>query len=337
MSDPSFILSLYPPDCRPTRIEPLHNAGGMSGAQFWRVLAPRGTLILRRWPREHPAPERLRFLHAVLLHAVQRDITFLPVPIRATSSETFIEHAGHMWELSPWMPGTADYEKTASAEKLRAAMQALARFHIATGDFQPARCAPSPAIERRLKMLQELQSGGLGELSHAVNDTVWTDLAPLAGKFLAALPTAIPRAIAQLALLKDVPFSLQPCLRDIWHDHVLFSGNDVTGIIDFGAMNVDTPACDIARLLGSLVGDDAPGWQAGISAYSAVRSLMTDESRAIGALDASGTLLAGCNWIRWIYVERRQFENHTQVSERFCRIVDRLCQPQNGGRNQPWA
>lgn len=62
----------------------------------------------------------------------------------------------------------------------------------------------------------------------------------------------MPWAIEQLKPLADVSFRLQPCIRDIWHDHVLFDGDRVTGLIDFGAMQIDTPATDIARLVGSL-------------------------------------------------------------------------------------
>src|SRR3990172_4401717 len=116
MDEIESILKLYPPDCRPRQIQPLGSAGGMSGAQFWRITAPRGTLNLRRWPQEHPTPERLRFIHAVLDHAAERDIAFLPVPIRATTGESFVSHAGHLWELAPWLPGNADYERAPSVE-----------------------------------------------------------------------------------------------------------------------------------------------------------------------------------------------------------------------------
>src|SRR4029079_8505162 len=118
---------------------------------------------------------------------------------------------------------------------------------------------------------------GPSELSDALNLDLWPGLEPLARRFLATIPKLLPRAIGQLEPLSNIPLPVQPCIRDIWHDHVLFTGNDVTGIIDFGAMDVDTPATDVARLLGSLVGDDEPGWSAGVSAYSANRPLSADE------------------------------------------------------------
>ena len=70
---------------------------------------------------------------------------------------------------------------------------------------------------------------------------------------------------------------LQPCLCDVWHDHVLFDGDRVTGLVDYGAVKIDHPAVDVARLLGSLVGDDAEGWAAGLTAYREVRPFSAEE------------------------------------------------------------
>ncbi len=326
----------------------------MSGAQFWRITAPRGTLLLRRWPPEHPSAERLRFIHAVLHHAALRGIKFIPLPIATRDQNSFVEHAGHLWELTPWLPGTADYERTPSIDKLRAALTALAQFHTAVSDITYPRtvagdlrvAGETPAITRRLTRLHELAHGGIHDLSQAVTPATWPDLAPLARQFLAALPRALPQAIAQLEPLAAARLPIQVCLRDIWHDHVLFTGSEVTGLIDFGAVAIDTPATDIARLLGSLADTPLPtregpgegsqnrdAWQIGLAAYTATRPLSPQESLAARALNAAAPILAGCNWLRWIYVERRQFENRAQIVERFRRTASPIAagsQPRSG-------
>jgi Ser/Thr protein kinase RdoA (MazF antagonist) len=318
------ILGSFPIDPHSIRVESLGSAGGMSGAQFWRVATERGMLCLRRWPLEHPSPQRLAFIHDVMQHATRRGISFIPVPITTHAGESFVHHAGHLWQLEPWMPGAADYEQSPRIEKLRAAMTALARLHVATRDFEPiAATSTQSAVVRRLTQLRELSPHGTSALSRPIDSAIWPDLAPLANQFMALLPKAISRAIAKLEPLADSWLPLQPCLRDIWHDHVLFTGDEVTGIIDFGAVDFDTPPTDIARLLGSLVADDIEGWQTGLAAYSAVRRLSPEESLAVFALDTSGTVLAGCNWIRWIYIEGRLFENRQQVIDRFRNIVVR--------------
>jgi homoserine kinase type II len=344
------ILRKYPPDCQPNAVEPLGSAGGMSGAQFWRLAAPRGILALRRWPTEHPTPERLLFIHAVLQHAADHEMTILPIPIATTAGPNFFQQGGHLWELTPWLPGTADYEKSPTVEKLRAAMTALAHFHNAVADFPPSTPlassrAVAPAIKNRLDRLRALPSSGIEELSRAIDDNTWPDLAPLAHRFLAMLPHAIPGAIAELAPLAHETFRLQSCIRDIWHDHVLFDANRVTGLIDFGAMAIDTPATDIARLLGSLASSRhaphavaAPNigaksasdhnaiWTTGLVAYTTIRPLTDQEALAARALDTSGTILAGGNWIRWIYIEGRQFDDRSKIIQRFGQIVDRMTQ-----------
>ena len=142
----------------------------------------------------------------------------------------------------------------------------------------------------------------------------------------------VPLAIAGLAPLADARLPLQVCIRDIWHDHLLFEGDVVTGLIDFGAMQVDTPTTDVARLLGSLASvlpaeaaqeQEQQLWREGLAAFSAVRPLSSTELPSVGALDRAGTVLAGCNWIRWLYVEGRRFENDEQVVRRFRQITAR--------------
>lgn len=345
MTEINHLCKRYPPDCHPTSVDALGSAGGMSGAQFWRITSPRGTLALRRWPAEHPTPDRLRFIHAVIKHAANRGLYFLPVPIETHDGESFIHHSGHLWELAPWMPGTADYEHSPSDEKLRAAMTALARFHNAVADFvlpletaATLRVAGQSAIPRRRARLHSLVGEEINELASAIDNTTWPDLTSLARQFIAALPSAIPRAIAQLEPLANVPLPLQPCLRDIWHDHILFTGNEVTGLIDFGAVDIDTPATDIARLLGSLIPNPTPrsgeelvegqpfstAWQTGLSAYAAMRPLSQHESLAVLALNTANPIIAGCNWLRWIYIEGRAFVNHAQVLARFHQILNRI-------------
>jgi homoserine kinase type II len=302
MIDVFAVLANYPPDCRSTQIDALGAAGGMSGARFWRIASPRGQLVLRRWPSEFPPPDRLRFIHAVIRHAAARGCRFLPVPITTLGGQSFVGHAGYLWELAPWMPGAADFNVSPTAEKLSAAMQALAQFHAAMADF-PADSASLPILApaRHLTRLRALTPAEVNGLSRAITDTTWPELAPLARQFIAALPNAISRAIAHLEPLAEIALPTQPCLRDVWHDHILFTGDDVTGLIDLGAIDIDTPATDIARLLGSLATsnlDRLQTWNDGFAAYNTLCPLSSEETAATHALDFSSPILAGYNWIR---------------------------------------
>ena len=372
MSEPLAVLDSYPPECHPTRVESLGSAGGMSGAQFWRITAPRGVLALRRWPAEFPSADRLAFIHAVLRHAAKRGIDFLPIPATTQTGHSFIFHDNHFWELAPWMPGIADYEFAPTAEKPAAAMRALAQFHTAVADFpspfsvgdnaESPRTNSQSAIHRHTHRLQQLFGTALTTLTRSINETTWPALVPIARQFVATLPESIPSALAQLEPLLTAHLPLQPCLRDIWHDHLLFTGDEVTGLIDFGAVDIDTPATDIARLIGSLeqgavpfssrnktapappllttqpqvskrglspsptsaISEESQTWQQALTAYQSIHPLSPSEIEAAYALAKSGNILAGCNWIRWIYIEGRHFDDEAQVVERFRRIAARV-------------
>jgi Ser/Thr protein kinase RdoA (MazF antagonist) len=138
------VLAAYPDDCRASQIEPLGSAGGFSGARFWRVSAPCGVLCLRRWPPEHPSPEQLQFIQAVLWHVVQEGFRLVPLPLSTRLHKGYVRLHGHLWELTPWMPGKADYRAHPTHQKLRAAMVALAEFHLAAATFPLPHPPPTP-------------------------------------------------------------------------------------------------------------------------------------------------------------------------------------------------
>jgi Ser/Thr protein kinase RdoA (MazF antagonist) len=94
---------------------------------------------------------------------------------------------------------------------------------------------------------------------------------------------------------------VQPRLGDVHHDHILFTGDTVTGVVDFGATDFDSPAGDVARLLGSMVGDDCERWRQGLAAYQAIRPMTPGETAAVKFFDTSGTVVSAANWIGWLW------------------------------------
>jgi len=331
MTEAFAVLSAYPDDCRPDRIEPLESAGGFSGGSIGKVTAPRGTLCLRRWPRERRDGAHIETIHSVLRHVYAQGFQLVPVPIAARDATTLIESGGCYWELSPWMPGEATFHADPNAARLAAAMQALARFHLAAATFSGAQSAPapSPGIALRLARLRELRDGGCAAIEATLaggrlRDEWLVELLPTAQRALELFRQCAPAVESQLVAAAEVVVPLQACIRDIWHEHVLFTGNQVSGIIDFGAMRTDCVATDVTRLLGSLVGDDAAGWKSGIEAYCAVRPLSPAELSHVPVFDLSGVLLSPMNWLQWLYVDRRQFARRERVRERLAITLRRL-------------
>jgi homoserine kinase type II len=127
--------------------------------------------------------------------------------------------------------------------------------------------------------------------------------------------------LAQLVAAKEQSWLQQPVLRDVWSDHVLFVGDVVSGFIDFGAMRVDTPLTDIARLLGSLAGCNPQQRHLALEAYAEARPLLAAEQALIHLLDQTGNLLAGWNWLQWLYLERREFPSLPAVRQRLQHLL----------------
>jgi Ser/Thr protein kinase RdoA (MazF antagonist) len=117
---------------------------------------------------------------------------------------------------------------------------------------------------------------------------------------------------------------VQPCLRDVWHDHLLFVDERLTGLVDYGAVREDHVATDLARMLGSLVGDDQVGWQQGLRAYRRVRALSDHEEQLTHVLDRTGTVLGLVNWLRWLYHENRTYQDLPAVTRRMETLLNRL-------------
>ena len=325
-SEPLEVLEAYPEDCRPNQIESLGSAGGFSGARFWRVKTRSGVLCLRRWPPEHPSAERLEFIQAVLWHVVREGFELVPLPLCTRLRKGYVSHGGCLWELAPWMPGTADFSANPSGGKLRSAMEALAEFHLAAATFPlpnpPRDC--SPGMNDRLRQFRAWLSGDLARLTEAVEPGIWPALEERAARILRLVPAAAGRVLAMLEAGIQYRVSLQPCIRDVWHKHVLFDGDRVSGLIDFGSMAPDNVAADVARLLGSMARDDPHLWGAGLQAYRSVRALGEAEVSLVHAFDQSTVLMAGLNWIDWIYRQRRAFENREAIPGRLDEIIRRL-------------
>jgi len=328
------VLHYYFPSGHSVRkIESIGNAGGWSGSRLWRISAVgnalRGVpgptndldLCLRRWPREHPTRERLEFMHRTLETVSAAGIAYIPVPLRTLTGKSYIEHAGHFSELTRWLPGSADFHAHPSRERLRAAMQALARFHAATAANAPS--APAPAIAERVHRTSELRSL-LDRLSAAVQAGLDADLDARARRILSLAPQHLSALLPPLQFAAAQLLLLQPAIRDIHHDHVLFTGDEVTGLIDFGALRIDTPLTDVARLVGSLVGDDLPAREFALAAYAELRPLSEADRRLIDLLDYSGVVLGSLNWLVWLYLERRDMGETAPVIKRLDEIVGRL-------------
>ncbi len=306
---------------RSVRITQLGNAGGFSGACITLIEGDTGKYCLRQWPTSHPTQQRLDWIHRNLLHAGVNGCP-VPVPVRTSQGDTFSKHNGHLWELSPWMPGSADFEKAPNSKRLLNAVQKLAEFHQSTAQVQlDFGCSKNmiSRVEQLTRFPAEMQSMEDQALQHPSR---W--IASLYGQLRNCAELAQP-CLHELSQLATQPMVLQPVIRDIWHDHILFTGNEVSGIVDFGAMQMDNVALDLARMLGSLIGDvnDPAGLRA-LEHYGSFRPLQDTERQSMQWLDRSAVLLGSLNWLRWIVLEERNYDDWQAVQRRVEILYRRL-------------
>lgn len=314
------VLARYPPGVQPVdEPESLGGAGGLSGARLWRYRSGRGTLVLRLWPPHGPGRAHLEQVHRWLHRA--GDLGFIPAPIADRSGRTLLELGGEFWELAPWMPGAADGMRPPSSARVRSAFAAMAAFHQRLGGER--RAGPSPGLGHRHEAIAHLLRGGFEAFEGAIRSSS-DEAGPMALRWLDLARLVAPRLLGPLREAAGRAVPLQPCLRDARPEHFLFEGDRVTGLVDFGAMGVDCVAGDLARLIGEWLDGDLTLRVEALTAYERVRPLDVAEAALIDGFAASSALLIGEHWIRWHYLEGRNFEDPAAAAQGIARGVAHL-------------
>jgi homoserine kinase type II len=286
--DAQAVLARYPDAVARLAWVRLGAAGGFSGATVWRgEFQGQPALALKAWPTGYAAT-RLADIHAKMQAARSAGLDFVPAVVATRAGETVVEHAGRAWDVTAWRPGVADFHAAPGDAKLSAACAALAALHRA---WQPAvPClAPCPAVTRRLAVFADFLRHGIATEAGA---------SPLLRRAVELLPARVAEAVAALRPWAGRPVAVLPCLCDVWHDHVLFDGDRVTGVIDYGALKPDHPATDLARLLGDLVGGDPVRVRFALAAYHAAGAPVQVDAELVHALDRAGVAGGVLHWAR---------------------------------------
>jgi Ser/Thr protein kinase RdoA (MazF antagonist) len=299
----------------------LHDRPGFSGAVLWHISSPLGELCLRAWPPDGPSPANLQEIHLLMMTARAGGLAYVPALQIADHGKTWLEHAGRLWELTTWMPGKADFQARPSHQRLAAACTALSELHRIWEKVDRG-TSVCPAILRRFERLRAWQDLVCSGWRPALVDL--DPLTPWAEKAWRLVQHHRVRLPALLTPWLGVKVPVQPCLCDLWHDHVFYQGEKVSALVDYGSVKRDHVAADLARLLGSLVSDDATMQATGIEAYRQVRSLSEADESLVRILDKTGTVLGTANWLRWIYHEEKEYGNRAAVARRLATLVERM-------------
>jgi thiamine kinase-like enzyme len=303
------------------RLHALGNRGGFSGAKLWRVDSSAGSFCLKAWPHKGMTCARLAWIHELMAKARSGGLSFVPTVLPVDYKTTLVTHEDYLWDLTEWMPGVADFHVHPTPARLRGACQALAQLH-AVWKRCTSQVGQCPAVQRRLQaasLLSDWIKRGWSPCEE-IQDVLVSKRIDRAWQLLRSRESWIER---KLEHFKSRPMPLQPCLCDVWHDHIFFDGDNLTAIIDYGGLKIDHIAVDLARLLGSLVGNHLASQEIGLGVYARLIPLSDDDRQLIQVLDRTGTLAGLITWIRWLCHERRKFENATAVAKRISELTRR--------------
>ena len=299
------IIGLYGPAFQSEQLALEATSLGFSGAIVYQLRVGNRKYALRIWPAFERSIPKLEALTRLLEDLHQQGITYVSPAVRKEDgSVVTISSAGRMIHIEPWLPGQPGTEISSSDEKLENMMLALARLHLAAAKhtpkqehyswLRPAHLGQSASLKHRLKKVEHhLKTGISGDFADQ----------PFSGQsrnFHQRLQSVFRTQAASLweelekASRQCIP--LQPVFKDLWREHVLFTGNKVTGMIDPAAFSCDSVLTDLTRLLGSVAGNDWSKWSEAIAIYQTVRPLNQTEEKMITVFDQSNLLLSaiGC-------------------------------------------
>jgi homoserine kinase type II len=146
----------------------------------------------------------------------------------------------------------------------------------------------------------------------------------LVGHATALIEQMAPAVIRSLERWEQALVRVQPCLRDLRGEHVLFDKTDVVGIVDYGAMAEDHPAVDLARLLGDFAWQNDRHFSAGLQSYRAAGGQLDAPDNFVQQLAHSGDLGSAIIWLRRLSYRGKTELLSARVEARFALLVERI-------------
>ncbi len=231
----------------------------------------------------------------------------------------------------------------ASLESIQRGASAICAFHESTIKLgRPAQVAP--AVTERLVRLGELDKlvGSFVEIQRAAAFPPPLNLAVRrAASLLATKWNEVRRRISGLlTTYSSHPVVTHFVLRDVHREHLLFCDDQPTGLIDFDAIRIDTPAVDLARWVGSLWIDSTDGRQRDLQtvfelALAEFLSESPSKGRSFGKTEIAlsrvfvyaNPWISLANWLVWLTVDQRSFQaGPDAVAQRVLALIDSTAQ-----------
>lgn len=324
--------------------------GGFSSSRVWRLETPNQNYCLKSWPRLTAKTCRLNQIHQHLHLLSDANLEFVPRLVPDVLGSWLVEDENWLWEVTTWLAGQADNSVIVPRVRRESAIKAITKIHEIWRRNEVRR-ALSPGWNDRLKLLAKADSqraffSTILQPSvekyfarQRIDETMPADsnsqrmLQELADRTISHLHRSSRRLIESLQELNQ-PQDLQFVIRDLHSEHVLYTGDLVTGVLDYGAARIDEPLLDLVRLLGSQAPFDRQARYETLELYltlqvpdriSTTKCLSMSPLKRYSLLDEVSTLLSSIQWLDWLVVQHRSFPVPLQkILNRWCKLLDRL-------------
>lgn len=329
MIDPAKAISAFPlvRSVTENQIQRLKTDDGFSGSLLWKISSQESDYLLRCWP-DQTKRERIEWIHQVQSQIRESGFQFTPRLYQSENSQTFVNVDGRFWELASWMPGTSISRFDQAESRVLYRFGHLAQFHIHSAKIPaatPTQSGCSSTFQERIELIEYFAAIPQEQIIAAIQRTQWSEFITTAVELLEAYRKQSQQLMLDLNSVKHLRFILQPCLRDARGEHFLFDSGEVSGLIDYGAMRMESVAVDLARLSSTTIRSSlAEQHDKAIARYEQYRPLSSDEKSLIPVLMNSSRYLTGMNWIRWVALENRQFDNPNGVLARLDTAIEQL-------------
>ncbi len=292
---------------------------GLSGAVVWRGEDTTGTprVALKGWPLS-TAAERIEHVHLWLSQAAH--LSFVPTVFKSVRKQSAVLVDGRVWDACRWLPGTPCEVPTVA--EVRAACTAVAQIHLCWPALEDRR--PCRGVVARLAILTDHRAL-LDDWNHTLPPFV-PELDPLLRRAVQEVLRVADSATAVLRSWAAWPLPVRPCVRDLRGEHVLFEAERVTGIVDYGAMAVDHPAVDLARLLDDYASSDDNLFGEGLDAYRKEGAPLSLEvpDKFVRLLANTGAVCSILGWLVRFFVRREPVLRPAATAVRLWELLARV-------------
>ena len=251
----------------------------LAGGDRWRIERDDVAFELRRY--DAPQADALAYEHDLLAFLAGHAWP-VAVPIVASDGATLLEVGGTTWVLSPALPGATPPDESIFLQR-RGALLALVHADLAAWDHP----APRERAVRVDDFDAAVRDHGLGSFEALLARVQAVD-----SRSANALAVVRARIDEQLEAYHYDELPAVPLWGACTAEHVLFDGNDVTGLLNFDNARVDARIVDVATSILAdtrRVGWRIIRWVAGYAAH-ATPSLTEREADLVPVVMAALTL-----------------------------------------------